>query len=82
MVPILTSSNRPDNILVMVASLYPDDRYLGGDGNATSTSLLFVFVSIILLVLSVSSIGKSESEVSAAANKRNEELSRGILHPY
>ena len=82
-VPILTSSNRPDNILVMVASLYPDAKYLGGDG-----SFLFVFVSIIssvLLVLSISSIRISESEgssLSSATNKGNEELSRGILHPY
>jgi len=88
MVPILTSSNRPDSTLVMVASLYPDDRYFGGDGNATSTSLLFassVSVSSVLLVLSVSSIVRSESGVSSllsAANKGNEELSRGILHPY
>jgi len=78
-VPILTISNRPDSILVMVASLYPNDRYLGGDVN--TSSLLFVFVSIIssvILVLSVSSIGRSESKVSSllsAASKGNSEPS-------
>jgi len=78
MVSILTSSNNPDNILVMVASLYPDDRYFGGDGNATSTSLLFVSSISLLLVLSVSSTGKPESEASSllsVANKENREPS-------